>query len=480
MAEFSSTTISKLWKTTLRVQNGYPGNVYHPHVSAPGYYSYSNSYGGNGHSPFFGFGNSINCTASAFGYASFYTYYGTNNGSPLKSIVTAGVNLSATGNYNSHNVYAAASNSYNSKRYWIAKYNYPNSSTSAPVGLYGTRTVSNVTITHVMFTGYSTNPCIVSKIVTPTNKTYYIVTPMYYSVSELYRNVDIYGYGDHILGLTYAGSSDVSNSEYRTDLDINLSDVVSGTGIYNALNSLKLPSHMDNTSTASTIKSNADTLWNWINQAYGSSWSSYSQAKAKYDEIVAAFSWIPTRDQAYSNLINIITPTNTSDTSTTNTAKDNADTYWSTLNSKDISEWSNYTTAKSKYDVIVAIHTNNKERDSAYNSLTSLANPSTNTVQTTAKTTKDTATTLWNTIKAKTTSEWSNYNTAEAKYNAIVNAHTATITRDMRLIKKADKTELNTSKNKLTFNQTTVHSKGMTDYNSIKSVLSGVNNKQDE
>lgn len=343
MAEFSSTTISKLWKTTLRVQNGYPGNVYHPHVSAPGYYTYSNIYGNVGNSPFFGFGNSINCTASAFGYASFYTYYGTNNGSPLKSIVTAGVNLRATGSYESYNVYAAALNSYTSKRYWIAKYNYPNSSTSAPVGLYGTRTVSNVTITHVMFTGYDTNTCIVSKIVTPTNKTYYIVTPMYCSASELCRNVDIYGYGDHILGLTYAGSSDVSNSEYRTDLDINLSDVVSGTGIYNALNSLKLPSHMDNTSTASTIKSNADTLWNWINQAYGSSWSSYSQA--------------------------------------------------------------------------------------------------------------------------------------EAKYNAIVAGHAATVTRDLRLTKKADKTELNTSNNKLAFNQIAVHNTGMSDYNSIKSTLSSVNNK---
>ena len=479
MADFSNTTISKLWKTTLNVQNGYPGNVYHPHVSAPGYSSYSNDYGNDGYSPFFGFSNSINCTASAFGYASFYTYYGTNNGSPLKSIVTVGVNLSSTGGYSSWNV-SAVSNNYSSKRYWIAKYNYPNSNTSAPVGLYGTRSVNNVTITHVMFTGYPTNPCIVSKIVTPTNRTYYIVTPMYYSASESCRNVDIYGYGDHILGLTYAGSSSVSNSEYRTDLDINLSDVVSGTGIYNALNSLQLPSHMDNTSTASTIKSNADTIWDWINRAYGSSWPSYSQAKAKYDEIIAVYSWIPTRDQAYNSLITITTPTNTSDSSTTNTAKENASNYWSTLNSKDISEWSNYNTAKSKYDAIVAIHSNNTERDSAYNSLTGLVTPVTSTVQVTAKTTKDTATTHWNTIKAKTTSEWSNYNTAEAKYNDIVAGYNNTVTRDTRLTKKSDKTELNTSNNKLTFNQTVVYSKGVSDYNSIKSTLSSVNTKPDE
>ena len=409
MADFSSTTISKLWKTTLRVQTGYPGNVYHPHVSAPGYYSYSNGYGNDGHSPFFNFTNSINCTASAFGYASFYTYYGTNRGSTLKSIVTAGINLPRTGSYETTVVYAASA-TLDSKQYWIAKFNYPNSNTSAPVGLYGTRTVSNVTITHVMYTGYNTNPCIVSKIGTPTNKTYYIVTPMYYSVNENCRNIDIYGYGDHILGLTYAGSSSVSNSEYRTDLDINLSDVVSGTGIYNALNYLQLPSHIDNTSTASTVKGNADTLWNWISNAYGSSWSYYSQAKAKYDTIVAAYSWIPTRDQAYSNLINITTPTNTTVQITAKTAKDNASSYWSTLNSRDISEWSNY-------------------------------------------------------------------NTAKAKYNAIVAGHAATVTRDTRLTKKADKTELNTSNSKLTFNQAAVHAKGRSDYTSINSTLSSVNNK---
>ena len=476
MADFTSTTISKLWKTTLRVQNGYPGNVYHPHVSAPGYYSYSNGYGGDGHSPYFSFTNSVNCTASAFGYASFYTYYGSNRNSTLNSIVTNGVNLTNTGSYNSHSI-SAATTSPDSKQYWIAKYNYPNSSTSAPVGLYGTRSVSNVTITRVMYTGHNDSPCIVSKIVTPTNKTYYIVTPMYASANESCRNVDIYGYGDHILGLTYAGSSSVSKSEYRTDLDINLSDVVSGTGIYNVLNSLQLPSHIDNTSTASTVKANADTLWNWISNAYGSSWSYYSQAKAKYDTIVAAYSWIPTRDQAYSNLISITTPTNTSDTSTTNTAKNNASSYWSTLNSKDISEWSNYNTAKSKYDAIVAIHSNNTERDSAYNSLTGLSTPTTSTVQATARAAKDTATTQWNTIKAKTTSDWSNYNTAKAKYDAIVAGHAATVTRDTRLTKKADKTELNTSNSKLTFNQAAVHAKGISDYNSINSTLSSVNNK---
>ena len=409
MADFSSTTISKLWKTTLRVQNGYPGNVYHPHVSAPGYYSYGDHYGTGGYSPFFNFTNSINCTASAFGYASFYTYHGTNRGSPLKSIVTAGINLPHTGSYESHSI-DAASTAYNSKQYWIAKYNYPNSNTSAPVGLYGTRNVSNVTITHVMYTGYGANPCIVSKIGTPTNKTYYIVTPMDSGTSENCRNIDIYGYGDHILGLTYAGSSSVSNSEYRTDLDINLSDVVSGTGIYNALNSLQLPSHIDNTSTASTDKANADTLWNWISNAYGSSWSYYSQAKAKYDTIVAAYSWISTRDQAYSNLINITTPTNTTVQTTAKTAKDNASSYWSTLNSIDISEWSNYNTAKAKYDAIVA-------------------------------------------------------------------GHASTVTRDIRLTKKADKSELNTTNSKLTFNQAAVHAKGRSDYTSINSTLSSVNNK---
>ena len=409
MADFSSTTISKLWKTTLRVQTEYPGNVYHPHVSAPGYYSYSNDYGRDGYSPFFNFTNSINCTASAFGYASFGTYYGTNRGSTLKSIVTEGINLPGTGGHDNWSI-PAATNTPNSKQYWIAKYNYPNSNTSAPVGLYGTTTVSNVTITHCMYTGYNTNPCIVSKIGTPTNKTYYIVTPIHSIANENCRNIDIYGYGDHILGLTYAGSSSVSNSEYRTDLDINLSDVVSGTGIYNALNSLQLPSHIDNTSTASTVKANADTLWNWISNAYGSSWSYYSQAKAKYDAIVAAYSWMPTRDQAYSNLINITTPTNTTVQATAKEAKDNASSYWSTLNSRDISEWSNYNTAKAKYDAIVA-------------------------------------------------------------------GHAATVTRDTRLTKKADKTELNTSNSKLTFNQTVVHSKGISDYNSINSTLSSVNNK---
>lgn len=39
------------------------------------------------------------------------------------------------------------------------------------------------------------------------------------------------------------------------------------------------------------------------------------------------------------------------------------------------------------------------------------------------------------------------------------------------------KTKLNTSNNKLTFNQTVVHTKGTSDYNSIKSTLSSVNNK---
>ena len=224
------------------------------------------------------------------------------------------------------------------------------------------------------------------------------------------------------------------------------------------------------------IKLNADTIMYYFN-TFKSSSSYYNEVKSIYDNIESAYNWIPTRDQAYTNLINITTPTNTSDTSTTNTAKENASSYWSTLNSKDISEWSNYNTAKAKYDAIVAIHTNNTERDSAYNSLTSLANPSTNTVQASAKATKDNATTHWNTIKAKTTSEWSNYNTAKAKYDAIVAGHAATVTRDTRLTKKADKTELNTSNSKLTFNQAAVHAKGRSDYTSINSTLSSVNNK---
>ena len=94
------------------------------------------------------------------------------------------------------------------------------------------------------------------------------------------------------------------------------------------------------------IKLNADTIMYYFN-TFKSSSSYYNEVKSIYDNIESAYNWIPTRDQAYSNLINITTPTNTSDTSTTNTAKENASSYWSTLNSKDISEWSNYNTSKS-------------------------------------------------------------------------------------------------------------------------------------
>lgn len=52
--------------------------------------------------------------------------------------------------------------------------------------------------------------------------------------------------------------------------------------------------------------------------------------------------------------------------------------------------------------------------------------------------------------------------------------------KELRRIKpviEGYKTKLNTSKSKLTFNQTVVHTKGTSDYNSIKSTLSSVNNK---
>ena len=113
-------------------------------------------------------------------------------------------------------------------------------------------------------------------------------------------------------------------------------------------------------------------------------------------------------------------------------------------------------------------------------SLTGLTTPTNTAVQATAKTAKDNATTNWNTLKRIVSSSWSNYNTAKAKYDAIVAGHAATVTRDTRLTKKADKTELNTSNSKLTFNQTVVHSKGISDYNSINSTLSSVNNKLNE
>ena len=156
--------------------------------------------------------------------------------------------------------------------------------------------------------------------------------------------------------------------------------------------------------------------------------------------------------------------------------KNTADIYWNAIRNYGSSH-PMYNQAQSKYNSLVAALQNNIDRDTLYNNLITISTPTNSTVQATAKTAKDNATTHWNTIKAKTTSEWSNYNTAKAKYDAIVAGHAATVTRDTRLTKKADKSELNTSNSKLTFNQTVVHSKGISDYNSINSTLSSVNNK---
>ena len=141
------------------------------------------------------------------------------------------------------------------------------------------------------------------------------------------------------------------------------------------------------------------------------------------------------------------------------------------------SSFTNYDNIISKYNSIKSAYDNIVARDNAYNSLTGLTTPTNTTVQATAKTAKDNATTNWNTLKRIVSSSWSNYNTAKAKYDAIVAGHAATVTRDTRLTKKADKTELNTAITKARVEYTTSYTKGTEDYSSIKSTLTSVNKR---
>ena len=138
------------------------------------------------------------------------------------------------------------------------------------------------------------------------------------------------------------------------------------------------------------------------------------------------------------------------------------------------SSFTNYDNIISKYNSIKSAYDNIVARDNAYNSLTGLTTPTNTTVQATAKTAKDNATTNWNTLKRIVSSSWSNYNTAKAKYDAIVAGHAATVTRDTRLTKKADKTELNTADTKARVEYTTSYTKGTEDYSSIKSTLTAL------
>ena len=116
-------------------------------------------------------------------------------------------------------------------------------------------------------------------------------------------------------------------------------------------------------------------------------------------------------------------------------------------------------------------------RDNGYNSLTGLTTPTNTTVQATAKTAKDNADTYWSTIQAKTNSGWSNWSAAETKHTEVVEGYNNTFTRDTRLNKKADKTELDASNTKVRVDYTTPHTKGTADYSSIKSTLTSVNKR---
>ena len=106
--------------------------------------------------------------------------------------------------------------------------------------------------------------------------------------------------------------------------------------------------------------------WNTISQA-GSGWTNYSAAQSKYNEIVTAVSNIEARDNAYNSLTGLTTPTNTTVQATAKTAKDNADTYWSTIQAKTNSGWSNWSEAETKHTEVVEGYNNTVARDTRLN-----------------------------------------------------------------------------------------------------------------
>ena len=203
--------------------------------------------------------------------------------------------------------------------------------------------------------------------------------------------------------------------------------------------------------------------------------SSYNESNktllTKYNEAAAAAA----AAAAWPSLQSLSVPTTTT-LSSANSTKSTAQGYWNTI-SQAGSGWTNYSAAQSKYNEIVTAVSNIEVRDNAYNSLTGLTTPTNTTVQATAKTAKDNADTYWSTIQSKTNSGWSNWSAAETKHTEVVEGYNNTVTRDTRLNKKADKTELNASNTKVRVDYTTPHTRGTADYSSIKSTLTSVNKR---
>ena len=195
--------------------------------------------------------------------------------------------------------------------------------------------------------------------------------------------------------------------------------------------------------------------------------SSYNESNktllTKYYEAAAAAA------AAWSSLQSLSVPTTTT-LSSANSTKSTAQGYWNTI-SQAGSGWTNYSAAQSKYNEIVTAVSNIEARDNAYNSLTGLTTPTNTTVQATAKTAKDNADTYWSTIQAKTNSGWSNWSAAETKHTEVVEGYNNTVTRDTRLNKKADKSELNSARSSLLFNYNKTYNDGFADYNSDKLYL---------
>ena len=233
--------------------------------------------------------------------------------------------------------------------------------------------------------------------------------------------------------------------------------------------SSRISSYLPQSTVISKMGDNPSAAVEYNPNTHGPLNSNNSLAKKLTDAAAAAAA-------AWPSLQSLSVPTTTTNLSSANSTKSSAQGYWNTI-SQAGSGWTNYSAAKSKYNEIVTAVSNIEARDNAYNSLTGLTTPTNTTVQATAKTAKDNADTYWSTIQSKTNSGWSNWSAAETKHTEVVEGYNNTVTRDTRLNKKADKTELNASNSKVRPEYTTPYTKGTADYTSIKSTLTALSKK---